>query len=257
MAENSEKINAHHTHLYFYIIEQFNKRMWPNSHGLPTDFTMGVLNIKSYKTYKKTLDDLIEFGFVFMVEKSKNQFTSNIIALVKNTKAHTKASPKHIPKQVQSKASIIKHINNETIKHLNNLNLIKIFEKEFEKDVLIKIKDALVEKFDNQKINEQDSEFEKRKTNEPWFQIPSQNTWNIKDMKKRLIDSPQHLEKMFKECQSIFEKISQQRFENFIKDFFSKVEAADTEYNAGELRKYFRNDIIKKTTELKNRAQKI
>lgn len=128
-AENSEKVECKHTATYLYIVEQFNKRNWVEVIGLPTDFTMTVLNIGSYKTYKKVIEDLIEFGFIKMVEKAKNQSTSNKIALVKNTKADTKAIPKHILKQVESEchstSSIDKLLNIETIKLLeNNASLV-------------------------------------------------------------------------------------------------------------------------------------
>lgn len=123
-AENSKRVECKHTATYLYIVEQFNKRNWVEVIGLPTDFTMTVLNIGSYKTYKKVIEDLIEFGFIKIVEKAKNQNTSNKIALVKNTKADTKAIPKHIPKQVESDyhstSSIDKLLNIETIKLINN-----------------------------------------------------------------------------------------------------------------------------------------
>jgi hypothetical protein len=141
-AENSEKVECKHTATYLYIVEQFNKRNWVEVIGLPTDFTMTVLNIGSYKTYKKVIEDLIEFGFIKLVEKAKNQNTSNKIGLVKNTKADAKAIPKHIPKQVeseyQSTSSIDKLLNIETIKLINNhaalidSNLSKWIKQEIE-----------------------------------------------------------------------------------------------------------------------------
>ena len=145
VAENSDKVECKHTALYLYIVEQFNKRHWVEVVGLPTDFTMSILNMSSYKTYSKTLSDLIDFGFVKMVENARNQHTSNKIALVKNAKADTKAVSKHIPKQVessdQSTSSIIKLnklLNSKTIKLLNdnaalvNDNLQKWIDSEIE-----------------------------------------------------------------------------------------------------------------------------
>ncbi|MDD4225978.1 MAG: hypothetical protein PHU98_06280 [Mariniphaga sp.] len=72
--------------------------------------TKEAIGIKNYRTFKKTFDDLIEWGFIILIEKSKNQYSANIIAIVQNTKAHTKASTKaldkaihnHVPKQSQS-----------------------------------------------------------------------------------------------------------------------------------------------------------
>ena len=118
VSKNADKVECKHSALFYYIVEVFNKRKWPDVVGLPTDFTMGILNIGSYKTYKKTFDDLVAFGFIEVVEQSKNQFTSTKIALVKNAKADTKADSKHLPKQDQSSCSIIKQVNIETIKQL-------------------------------------------------------------------------------------------------------------------------------------------
>ena len=138
MAENSKKVECKHTAMYFYIVELFNKRQWVEVVGLPTDFTMSILNIKSYKTYKKTFEDLIDFGFVKLVEKSINQHTSNKIALVKKDKA----SSKHIPKQVetndQCEYSIYKQLNSKQInKILSYFNSIKV------SDIDIKIEDVI------------------------------------------------------------------------------------------------------------------
>ena len=89
-------------------MEHSNRLGWKEKFGLPTGMAMEAIGIKNYKTYGKTFSELVEFGFVKLIEKSKNQYSSNVIALVKNTKAHTKAltkaSLKHIPKQSSSTA---------------------------------------------------------------------------------------------------------------------------------------------------------
>ena len=127
MSENSDKVETKHTALYLYIVEMFNKRNWVETIGLPTDFTMGVLNMSSYKTYSNTLNDLIEFGFIKLVEKSKNQHTSNKVALVKNAKASSSHIPKQIESNDQSKLSITKLLNKETIKLINdNYKLVNL-----------------------------------------------------------------------------------------------------------------------------------
>jgi hypothetical protein len=67
---------------------------------------MEAIGIKSYKTYKKVIIDLVKWGFIIMVDESKNQYSSNVVSLEKNTKATTKALDKalikHGSKQVQS-----------------------------------------------------------------------------------------------------------------------------------------------------------
>lgn len=121
--ENPDKINSNHTALYFFIIEHCNRLGWKEKFGLPTTMSMDALGIKNYKTYAKTFDSLVEWGFIKLVEKSKNQWSATVIALVKNTKANTKALSKasltHSLKQVQSTASIDKPINLLTNKPIN------------------------------------------------------------------------------------------------------------------------------------------
>jgi len=82
---------------------------------------MEAIGVKNWRTYSKALSDLVEWGFIDMIEISKNQYSSNIIAIVKNTKAPTKALDKalqkHSTKQGESIVSIDKQltIEQETI----------------------------------------------------------------------------------------------------------------------------------------------
>jgi hypothetical protein len=118
--ENPEKINPNHSALYFFCIEHCNRLGWKEKFGLPTTMVMEAIGIKSYNTYIKTFNDLICFGFIDLIEKSRNQHSSNIIALSKNNKALDKAldkaTVKHATKQSesteQSKCSIDKPITN-------------------------------------------------------------------------------------------------------------------------------------------------
>lgn len=123
---NPEKCKPNHAALFFYIIEHFNRMGWKEKTGLPTGVAMEAIGIKSYSVYKTTLDELVEFGFIILVQKSKNQYTANIIALKENykapSKAHDKAITKHLSKHcrstLQSTVSIIKPINNKTKKQI-------------------------------------------------------------------------------------------------------------------------------------------
>lgn len=149
MAENGSKVECKHTAVYLYIVEQFNKRFWVDTIGLPTDFTMSALNIGSYKTYKKILDDLIDFGFL-KIEWSKNSHTSNKIALVKNTKASSKHIPKQNESNYQSTSSIIK-----TYKLLNkkHINIILDFYDSLPIDILEEKIESLKPIVENNKID--------------------------------------------------------------------------------------------------------
>lgn len=123
--ENPHKVTPNHIALFFFCIEHCNRLGWKENFGLPTTMAKEAIGIRSYNTYIKTLNDLVDFGFIKMIEKSKNQYSSNIIALSKFNKAHDKpldkAIIKHVIKQdestVQSIDSINKHktINNKQI----------------------------------------------------------------------------------------------------------------------------------------------
>lgn len=123
--ENPEKISPNHTAMYFFIIEHCNRLGWKEKFGLPMEMTKDAIGIKNYRTYSNTLNDLIEWGFITLIQKSKNQYSSNVIAIVKNTKANTKALDKamqtHSQKQVESIVCIDKPDNNITIKQINNI----------------------------------------------------------------------------------------------------------------------------------------
>lgn len=117
--ENPEKISPLHTAIYFFCIEHCNRLGWKDKFGLPSQMVMEAIGVKNWRTYSKGLNDLIDWGFIKLIEKSKNQYSSNIIAIVKNTKATTKALDKalqkHCTKHSQSIVSIDKQ---ETIKQL-------------------------------------------------------------------------------------------------------------------------------------------
>lgn len=124
--ENPEKISPNHSALYFFCIEQCNRLGWKEKFGLPTTLAKDAIGIRSYNTYINTLNDLVDFGFIKMIEKSKNQYSANIVALSKFNKAPNKALDNafinlvttHIPKRSESTgesiSSIDKQDNNKT-----------------------------------------------------------------------------------------------------------------------------------------------
>lgn len=124
--ENPELINPNHTALYFFIIEHCNRMGWKEKFGLPSEMTMNAIGVKNWKTYKKSFEFLVTYGFIKVLERSKNQYSANVIAIVKNTKAHTKALSKaiqkHSQKQVKSTVGIDKPINLLTIEPINLLS---------------------------------------------------------------------------------------------------------------------------------------
>lgn len=96
--DNPIKVRSIHSDLYFYIIDLWNRLGQKREFGLPTSVTMQLMGIGSYNTYKKTIDDLVAFGFIKIIMESKNQHKSKIIALSKNDKAGNKAGNKALDK---------------------------------------------------------------------------------------------------------------------------------------------------------------
>jgi hypothetical protein len=122
--KNPHKVKPNHTALYFFAIEHCNRMGWKEIFGFPTTMAKDAVGIKSYTTYKHTLDDLVEWGFIIMHERSKNQYSSNIIALSNFDKAHSKAPVEALDKALIKHASkqheyINKQINKETTKPIN------------------------------------------------------------------------------------------------------------------------------------------
>ena len=74
-----EIVRPMHIALYWYITELNNQLQWKEVFGLPTKETMEMIGLRGYRHYKKALDDLIRWGFITLISKSRNQWTSNVI----------------------------------------------------------------------------------------------------------------------------------------------------------------------------------
>jgi len=121
--ENPEVIKPVHCALYAFTVEHCNRLGWKQKFGLPASMVLDAIGIKSYSVYKKTFDDLVDFGFIEVIQYSKNQHSSNVVALKENCKAnykaYDKANTKHVAKQ------LTKHITTHLTKHgeYNNTNI--------------------------------------------------------------------------------------------------------------------------------------
>jgi hypothetical protein len=80
--------------LYCFIINHSNRLGQKKKLGLPSGMAKEAIGIKCYKSYSKTLNDLVVWVLLKCWKKSRNQYSSNIIALVFNDKATTKAYDK-------------------------------------------------------------------------------------------------------------------------------------------------------------------
>lgn len=182
---NPDKIKPNHVAIYFFAIEHCNRLGWKEKFGFPSQMVMEAVGIKNWRTYSKTLSELVDFGFIKMIETSKNQYSSNIIAIVKNTKAQSKALDKalqkHGTKQGQSIDSIDKQYNNITSNNITPSAKEKSFkdlsEVEFQNSLI-----PFVDEFGKKTVREFFNYWsEKSATGQMRFQM--NKTW---DSKKRL-----------------------------------------------------------------------
>ena len=89
--ENPEKIKPGHVAVYCFAIEHRNRLGWKEKFGFPSQMAMDAIGIKKHETYIQFFNDLVDWGFFKLIEKSKNQYSANIISLgkapVKNEKS--------------------------------------------------------------------------------------------------------------------------------------------------------------------------
>lgn len=127
--ENPELINPNHSAMYFFILEHNNRLGWKPKFGLPMQMAMDAIGIRNNRTYMKAFTDLVEWGFIIIYQRSKNQYSANVVGIVKNTKANTKALAKATQKQQQKQRMSIAHIDIP----ITNIPITKLQEGEREK----------------------------------------------------------------------------------------------------------------------------
>lgn len=137
--ENPDKIKPNHGAMYFFAIEHCNRLGWKERFGFPTVMAMEAIGIKSYNTFINTLKELVEFGFIEMIEKSKNQYSANIIALSNFNEAHNKALDKALMKHGTKQSESTQQSTGESIDSINkqiyNTTNIPIYNNEAEASV--------------------------------------------------------------------------------------------------------------------------
>jgi len=71
-----------HTALYFWIVERANASGWKKAIDVQTEKSMECLGVTDWRTYKNALQFLADHNFIAWLEKSKNQYTCNRVAIV-------------------------------------------------------------------------------------------------------------------------------------------------------------------------------
>lgn len=104
--ENPELVSPNHVAIFFFAIEHCNRLGWKEKFGFPTQMAKDAVGIKKHQTYIKYFNDLVDWGFFLLVQKSANQYSANIISLgigmPKKGRALSKATVKHGAKQTGS-----------------------------------------------------------------------------------------------------------------------------------------------------------
>lgn len=122
---NPEKLKPNDIAIYSFAIEHCNRLGWKQKFGFPTSMVMEATGIKSYSVFKKHFDNLVENNFFEVIEYSKNQYSSNIIALKENYKAHDKALDKAMIKHMTKRCESTGESNDSIDKQYNNITINK------------------------------------------------------------------------------------------------------------------------------------
>lgn len=138
---NPEKLKPNDIAIYSFAVEHCNRLGWKEKFGFPTSMVMEATGIKSYSVYKKHFDNLVDNNFFEVIEYSKNQYSSNIIALQENYKANYKANDKaldkatakqitkHASKQLQSTLQSTHQSNCSIDKQIYNNTNLQVYEE--------------------------------------------------------------------------------------------------------------------------------
>lgn len=153
--ENPELVSPTHTAIYFFAIEHCNRLGWKDKFGFPSQMAMDAIGVRKHQTFAKHFQDLVDWGFIVLIQKSKNQYSANIISLKcakpKNGKALDKAMTKHTAKQGQSNGQSMDDIDKQgTIEPINqgtNTGALAPIENQFRKPTVLEIQVYLLDKY--------------------------------------------------------------------------------------------------------------
>ena len=139
--ENPEKMKPIHSSIFFFAIEHCNRLWWKDKFWFPTTMVMDAIWISNYSSYKKWLEELVEWGFIKMIQVSKNQYSANVISLIQfvwsTDKALDKALIKHGTKQHTKQDESIASIDIQVYKDTNvqNTSLQVIEPNEYQESI--------------------------------------------------------------------------------------------------------------------------
>lgn len=140
---NPEKVTPSHTALYLWIVEINNRTSWRKKFAITSRECMDGMACTSRTTYAKCLKDLIEWEFIFMVQKSNNQHIANVISLHKICTSDVQASEQ--PSEQPSEQAVFNQVDYSKISKIEETTKPskQVDTKEFNKN---NFRDSLLEK---------------------------------------------------------------------------------------------------------------
>lgn len=138
--ENPDLVKPSHIAVYFYIIEHCNRLGWKTKFGLPSMMVREIVGIKNFRTYDKTFKDLIDWKFITLHQKSKNQYSANIISLSKPRINSIELYNSSLDKSINFNNSFSNNTNSDSdqnsnndfdtyVEHQNTLDRIALFKE--------------------------------------------------------------------------------------------------------------------------------
>lgn len=148
--KNPDIVNTQHTVIYFYCVYQWSVNQYNNKFQLQSKHAMIATGIKKHQTFSKAFKQLVEWGFVNIIEKCNNQYTQNIIKLVlpKKHKINTNTIKNDTLNNNDSPDNLV-HVSNNSTTQTKNENNIKVIETDTNKsknDQLNKFDLSFIEK---------------------------------------------------------------------------------------------------------------
>lgn len=124
--ENPDLVSTTHCAIYAFAIEHCNRLGWKEKFGFPSQMAMEAIGVKTWKKYIDSFNDLVEWGFFVLHQKAKNQYSANIIAIVKKTKAkqkQSKSKTKALDEALQKHNQKQREYNNTNIQPYNDTTI--------------------------------------------------------------------------------------------------------------------------------------
>jgi hypothetical protein len=179
--EHQGDLTPTHTAMYLWLVELNNRMGWAKQFYSPASQTMNAIGLKSYNTYKKVFNDLVETGFVKLVKESKNQWTACVIALSNFDKAHDKALDKALMKHTTKQSESTIQSTGESNYSINKQQTIKPktikqeTENKFSPPTLENLQSFFIEKISESKWTEPQCQSESK----IFFDYYSSNGWLV------------------------------------------------------------------------------